>query len=58
MVGSFQAQRSEGQVFECFQNLRAVLQKDFFVPAVEIGEYFCVASQAFSPGGNRPHVHL
>ncbi len=58
MVGRIQPQRAEGEVFERFQNLAAVLQEKLFVLAVEIGEHFRIASRARAFRRNGPHVHV
>src|SRR5438477_11728466 len=58
MVGRFHPQRAQGEVFERFQDFAAVLEENFFVFAVNVGEHLRVASRAFPFGRNRPHVYL
>src|SRR5215472_3316604 len=58
VVGRFQPQRLEGQVFECLQNLAASLQQNLLVAPVEIGEHFCLAFCGSAVSGSGAHVDV
>ena len=40
VIRRFEAKRAKGQMLEGFQESRAVLEKQFFVTAIEIGKHF------------------